>query len=316
MRSRVLQSGPVFLPNQNTGFMQSIRRTFSFLHRHPIAKRDLFRAYYRFVSSQLRSRQWADKLFVVPFIGQTEFYAKRKLTGVTGSIYTGLQDFEEMAFVLHFLREDDQFFDVGANVGIYSVLAAGVRRCRTLAFEPNLATYAILQKNMLLNRANALVQCENKGVGRKPDTPGFTLHGDTTNHVVSSTEERTPCTEVPVVPLDHFADQWQPSLIKIDMEGLETEVVHGALAILGQKNLKAILIELNGSGGRYGFDEEALHRNFLSLGFVPYCYLPFERKLVRQDNYGSFNTLYIRDYDHVADRLIHSEPFVVWNTIV
>ncbi|RYZ21625.1 MAG: FkbM family methyltransferase [Chitinophagaceae bacterium] len=296
--------------------MQSLKRTFGFLHRHPVAQKNLLRAYYRFFSWQLQSRLWSDKLFVVPFVERTSFYAKRKLTGVTGSIYTGLQDFEEMAFLLHFLREEDQFFDIGANVGIYSVLAAGVRKCKTLAFEPNAATFEILQKNIQLNQSATLVQCENKGVGSKIATLRFTLDGDTTNHVVSHAEKGVPFADNSIVPLDQYSNEWQPNLIKIDVEGFETEVINGAPGILRQQNLKAILIELNGSGGRYGFDEEDLHRRFLGYGFAPFCYQPFERRLVKQESYGSFNTLYIRDIDYVTQRLKNAKPFTVWNTTV
>jgi hypothetical protein len=35
----------------------------------------------------------------------------------TGNLYVGLHEFEEMAFLLHFLRRGDLFADVGANVG-------------------------------------------------------------------------------------------------------------------------------------------------------------------------------------------------------
>ena len=41
-----------------------------------------------------------------------------------------------------------------------------------------------------------------------------------------------------------------PSLIKIDVEGYENEVINGAEKTLENQSLKAIIIELNGSGSR------------------------------------------------------------------
>ena len=55
--------------------------------------------------------------------------------GATGNIYCGLHDFEEMSFLMHFLRAGDVFADVGVNVGAYSMLAASVG-ARAIAFEP------------------------------------------------------------------------------------------------------------------------------------------------------------------------------------
>ena len=89
--------------------MNALLRTFRFFNNHPIAKRNKIFAYYRFIWWQLPSRLKSNKLFVVPYVGQTKFYAKQRLTGITGSIYTGLQDFEEMSFLLHFLRKGTVF---------------------------------------------------------------------------------------------------------------------------------------------------------------------------------------------------------------
>jgi hypothetical protein len=47
------------------------------------------------------------------------------MEGRRADVTVGLFEFEEMAFVLHALRGDELFVDVGANVGIYTVLAAG-----------------------------------------------------------------------------------------------------------------------------------------------------------------------------------------------
>lgn len=47
------------------------------------------------------------------------------MRGATGNVYVGLHEFESMGFVLHVLRSSSAFIDVGANVGAYTVLAAG-----------------------------------------------------------------------------------------------------------------------------------------------------------------------------------------------
>jgi hypothetical protein len=39
------------------------------------------------------------------------------MTGATQNLYCELHEYNDMAFLLHFLREEDSFADVGANIG-------------------------------------------------------------------------------------------------------------------------------------------------------------------------------------------------------
>ena len=48
------------------------------------------------------------------------------MTGATMNMYRGLHVAADILFVLHVLRVDDVFLDVGANVGTYSILASCV----------------------------------------------------------------------------------------------------------------------------------------------------------------------------------------------
>ena len=100
-------------------------------------------------------------------------------------------------------------------------------------------------------------------------------------------------------------------LVKIDVEGFETEVLSGMSKSLESKKLKAIIIELMGSGERYGYDERNIHEVLLNAGFLPYTYRPFERELIRLDTYANGNTIYIRDLDFVTDRVKTSKRFKI-----
>jgi FkbM family methyltransferase len=291
--------------------LNSFKRTFNFIHQHPLAKNHLLRAYYRFISWQLRLR-FSDKLIPVTFLSDTKVFAKRGLTGITGSIYTGLHEFEDMSFLLHLLRDTDTFFDVGANVGSYTILASGVCGCRTLSFEPVPATFEILKKNIDLNHLQQNIKAIPAGVGYERELLHFTANQDTTNHVIPGTETMTDTISVLIVSLDEYYSE-SPLLIKIDVEGFETEVLRGATNLLQQNSLKAIIIELNGSGNRYNFDDDLIHLNLTKLGFQPYHYDPFNRKLIELKSYGSFNTIYLRDLPFIKERLNSAKPFTVFS---
>lgn len=292
--------------------MNAFKRTFGFIHRHPLAKKNLVLAYLKFVSWQIKSHLYPN-FQKIKFINNTYFLAKKGLTGVTGNIYTGLHEFNDMSFLLHFLRPEDTFFDVGANVGSYTLLASGVCHAKTISFEPVPTTYAILKQNIELNRLNDLVNIENKGVGNERGLLHFTNTEDTTNHVILDSSESQNTILVPIVSLDDYTQLHKHSLVKIDVEGFETEVLNGANQTLNEINLKAIIIELNGSGQRYGYDENQIHEKLLTHGFKPYTYHPFERRMEELDTFGSHNTTYIRDLTYVHHRLKNAASFKIFN---
>lgn len=292
--------------------MNVISRTFGFIHQHPLAGKHIIKAYFKFFSWQFKSRL-RKGLQPVRFLGDTYFLAKKGLTGVTGNIYTGLHEFNEMGFLLHFLRPDDTFFDVGANVGSYTILASGVSNSHTIAFEPVPSTFDILEKNVILNKLSSLVKLENAGVGKEIGKLDFVANEDTTNRVAS--EKDLNKIAIQIVKLDDYNSS-NPILIKIDVEGYETEVLNGGNSVLNNESLKAIIIELNGSGERYGYNEEHIHNKLIKHSFLPCCYDPFNRILNKLETFGTFNTIYVRDIGFVNTRLKSGESFKIFNEII
>ena len=113
--------------------LSSVRNTVSYILRHPLNRGRPARALSRFIGWQVQSRLTSP--IAVPFVDGTRLLVSRGMTGATGNIYCGLTDFEEMAFVMHALRPDDLFLDVGANVGSYTVIAAGAAGAKPPRFR-------------------------------------------------------------------------------------------------------------------------------------------------------------------------------------
>lgn len=290
--------------------MKELKQIISFIFHHPLAKKHKLKAIWRFLIWQIQCRL-SDKLYEKRFINDIRFYAKRGLNGITGNIYVGLHEFEDMAFVIHFLKEKDIFFDVGANVGAFSLLASGVANAKSIAFEPSKKTIDLLRKNVSLNKLEYLIDCVPVGIGKEKTTLWFTKGKDTTNHFTKKKEDDSEIIEVN--PLDSFFPIFQPCIIKIDVEGFETEVLKGAENILDSKELKAVIIELNGSGLRYGFHDKEIHEKLLGFGFAPYSYDPFKRSLTLLDIFGAHNTLYLRDVNFVENRLKNAPAFNIFD---
>ena len=172
------------------------------------------------------------------------------------------------------------------------------------------------KKNIEINHLESIVKAYNIGVGSIKSNLFFTKSFDTVNHVVNEKESinKDDLIKVPIETLDSIVDnEGIPNLIKIDVEGFETEVLRGMSQTLKSNILKAIIIELNGSGERYGYDEKLIHEKFIANDFQPYSYDPFNRELELLKFFGSYNTIYIRDLDFVKTRIQNSETIKVFS---
>lgn len=297
--------------------MSGALRTLSFIARHPLNRRTPLKALGRFVAWQLVTRLQGGA-FVVPYVADTRLLVTRGMTGATGNVYCGLHEFEDMAFVLHALRADDLFVDVGANVGSYTVLASGAVGARCIAFEPAPRAYKGLLDNLRLNDLTTRVDARNECLASAPGELQFTADFDTGNHVVAEPREATATVPVAVTTLDIALSKSTPSIIKIDVEGYETSVIDGADRTLRAPSLRAVLMELNGSGARYGFDERRLHERMLAYDFAPAEYDPARRELRHREWHGSSegNLLYVRDVESLRLRLAGAPWRALHGTLV
>jgi FkbM family methyltransferase len=282
----------------------SLISTLRFITGHPLNRGNELGSILRFLRWQLASRMMPGTV-VFEWLGGSRFLVRNGETGLTGNIYTGLHEFPEMGFLLHFLRQDDLFVDVGANVGSYTILACKVVGARGIAFEPIPTTFDRLVENIRLNRLENRVACLNQGVGAHPGTVRFSSDSDTTNHALSAGEKSDKAIDVTVTTLDHALQNEQPSLLKIDVEGYEPFVLQGAGNTLAKPSLAAVIMELNGSGTRYGRDESEILELMFGYGFRTYSYCPLRRKLVDLEgkNLASGNTLFVRDKAVIEERV-------------
>jgi FkbM family methyltransferase len=217
-----------------------------------------------------------------------------------------------MGFVLHALREGDLFVDVGANIGAYSILAASLAGVRCVAFEPTLDTYDLLLENIFLNRYQSRITPHRTALGDRDGKISVTSSLDTVNHIAGDADSDAQREDVPLTTLDAVLEGQCPSVIKVDVEGYETPVINGARATLECPGLFALIIEMNGSGARYGYDETRLDRLLTDEGFEALSYDPFRRRLVPLvDSDPSGNRIYVRGRDAVEQRLAQAPPFTL-----
>jgi FkbM family methyltransferase len=275
--------------------MASLANIAHFFATHPLTRKAPLKAWARFVSWQIRSRMQEE--VIVPWIAGQRLAVRRGMAGATGNIYVGLHEFADMMFVLHFLRGGDLFLDIGANVGSYTVLASGVCRATTWAFEPDPNTVRSLNRNVAINDLDELVTVYELALGSTEGEVPFTIGRDTGNRVTTSIDEKN-VRMVSQQRLDALigGDPQSIMMIKMDVEGYGDEVLRGADALLANGRLKIIDIEWPTSGIR-----EVLRSHHFTRAY----YDPFSRKLQREpvDTFSSSNSLFVRDWEFVNSRL-------------
>ena len=162
---------------------------------------------------------------------------------------------------IHWINElmvkGDVFFDIGANIGTYSMYAAS-KGVTVFAFEPESSSYGILNNNIKINQFDGVVKALNIALN---DTniiselnvsnfqPGKSGHSF--EHPINHNGEKyTPEFLQACIGyrLDDLIKDFLlpiPNHIKIDVDGNEQKVIDGFGEILHDKRLKSIMVEIN-----------------------------------------------------------------------
>lgn len=286
-----------------TKIITGLPHTLKFVANHPLNNQRKASALFGFLKWQIVGRLVPGQV-VYNWINGSRFIAGPGESGINANIYCGLQEFSDMAYVLHTMSEEDLFVDIGANVGSYTILACVAKGARGICFEPVPTTYQRLLDNIRLNDVSSHVKAFNIGLSDKEGELTFTASENSMNHVAADSERATDVVKVKVLSLDKILDGESPSMLKIDVEGFETPVIRGAHETLNNKSLHSVIMELNGSGSRYGFSENTILNTMKDYGFSTYTYEPFSRELksLEGKNNLSENTLFIRNIEAVKKK--------------
>jgi len=204
----------------------SLSSVLRFVTEHPLTRDRKLAALARFAAWQLRNRLTSEAI-IHDWVNGTRFLVRRGEAGLTGNVYAGLHEFADMGFVLHMVRPEDAFVDLGANVGSYTLLACGAIGARGWAFEPVPGTYARLEANVRLNGLDDRVTCVNRAIGASPGSVAFTSGRDTENRVSTADDRSEATIRVDVSTLDAELAGVSPAAMTIDVEGYESAVLDG-----------------------------------------------------------------------------------------
>jgi FkbM family methyltransferase len=170
----------------------------------------------------------------------------------------GVMEDAEVAVWRAVLRPGDEVVDGGANVGYWSLVAAGLvgPRGRVFAFEPVPATADQLERNVAASRS-AAVRVVRAALAAEPGEVVLHLFAGDTSAVHSSVGavdglSVVSSTPAPAMTLDEFlgSEGAAPALVKLDVEGSETEALRGARGLLARAEPPILCCEWNEAAAR------------------------------------------------------------------
>lgn len=173
-------------------------------------------------------------------------------------------------------KETDILWDIGANVGVYSLYAAK-KGHSLVAFEPSPSNYYLLAKNIEINKLDNKIHAYCIAFSDVTTLDTFYMAKTELGGASNSFGEATDAQGKPFVAqlrqamvgfsIDDFIKLFNPpfpSHIKIDVDGIEGKIVIGAKQTLADKRLKSVLIELDTERTEYC---ERVTKEFENSGF-------------------------------------------------
>lgn len=159
---------------------------------------------------------------------------------------------------LRSFEKDSIFYDVGANVGVYTLFASLISDAKTYSFEPSSSNFVTLVKNINMNgiQKKAIPYCiglDNKAAFTRLYMPNLD-QGSSGHSVGEAVDPLLKPADFPFsqgifsTTLDELVERWDfpvPTYIKIDVDNIEHKIIEGASNLLRNQTLKSVLIEMN-----------------------------------------------------------------------
>jgi FkbM family methyltransferase len=192
-------------------------------------------------------------------------------------IYFGFEK-QEQLFLSSVLNKGDYFIDIGANIGLFTLIAADIvgRSGRVIAFEPTPETYRRLLGNIELNKFDN-IDAYSIGLSNSPQklkfnisSNGYDAWNSFANSVCSNLQEQI---DVNVSTLDLVLDKYEKSkikLVKIDAEGWEKFILQGGTNFLSNYSPQLLVEFTEQNTFDAGYMVQEIYDYMVDLGYMWY----------------------------------------------
>lgn len=171
---------------------------------------------------------------------------------------------ETVKWIEEYVRRGDVFYDVGANVGAYSLVACAhcSGKLKVHAFEPSYPTYYYLCRNVILNGYEEHIIPHPIALSQNTGTGLFnysSLESGCSMHFMEGKNNGRGLDFAPVYRqqilhfnIDHLIKYFNfpiPNHIKLDVDGSELDILKGATKTLNDPHTRSILVETSDTIG-------------------------------------------------------------------
>jgi FkbM family methyltransferase len=216
------------------------------------------------------------------------------------------------------LKVGDTFVDVGANIGLFSLIASTRvgEKGKVYSFEPAKGTFIKLIQNIDRNGIKnvrcfqAALSHTSAEVSLYSAQQGF----DAWNSLAKPYEHQGATEDVETVRSVTWADfahaerlVGNVSLMKIDVEGWESNVLAGAKSVLEREDAPVLVLEFTDAASRSaGSTCRELYKRTEALGYTLYTYDHLHKVLVLdpiRDEYPYVNLIAAKNIEAVRTRI-------------
>lgn len=197
---------------------------------------------------------------------------------------------------------DGSFYDIGANIGIYSLYYAATKSGIVYSFEPSVFNLRQLAKNININNFSDKINIITNPLSNKTGLATFTNGNSDEGGALSAFGVDYGHDGKPILSnikykilgfslddlLTYQLIKEPPSLIKIDVDGIEHLILEGALNTISSNSCKSVFIEVNDD---FKEQNSNVQRLLKSAGFI------FKEK--RQSDYLSSSQVFGETYNQI-----------------
>jgi len=205
---------------------------------------------------------------------------------------------------IDFFSKGSILWDIGANIGLYSIYAAKKKNCKIFAFEPSVFNLELLARNIFLNNLQESINIIPLALSNKMKFSSLKLTTTEWGGALSSFGEDIGWDGKPINDIFAFRTYGismdnalsilqfpQPDYIKMDVDGIEHIILKGGQNVL--KRVKSILVEVNDDFK----DQAEKSKHYLSDAGLVLKY-KINSEMVKNSSEGfanTFNQIWVRN---------------------
>jgi FkbM family methyltransferase len=218
---------------------------------------------------------------------------------------------QERDFVERALAPGDAVVDVGAHMGVYTLLAGHLvgEAGSVVALEPNPESFAVLEQNVIRHRLGNRVRVRHAAASDRDGSAELHMpphHQAAWSALAEPSVGTARTVRVETVTLDSLLGDQRPFLVKIDVEGWERHVVAGAQRLLAAADGPHLLVEFSDvSAESADTTTSALADDLSRFGYEVFRYDPDRVALDPVGSYLRGNLVASKRIDELRSRLSH-----------